>query len=191
MSVPIIVRLDPSDQAALDKRFGDLARKARNPSGVLKVVGEALLRVQNQRFQSQTDPTGKPWARLKPLTALLRGSRGPILRRSGNLMRSGAWQVSGTTLRIGLNTIYAAVHQFGATIKPVRAKMLAIGIGSANIGRSRGGLILGKASNSHPSSVVMARKVTIPARPIVGFGPKDQEAASNAVADWLEVERGG
>lgn len=101
-------------------------------------------------------------------------------------MRSGAWQVSGATLRIGVNTIYAAAQHFGATIKPKKGKMLAIGVGSANIGRSRGGLVLGKSGG-----VVMARQVTLPARPIVGFGPKDEKATADAVADWLEVEKGG
>lgn len=184
--VEIRTHLNPADQAAADRRLGELARKARNPSGGLKIVGEALLREQNRRFQTQSDPQGKPWAKLKPLTVLLRGSSRPILRRSGNLMRSGAWQVSGLTLRIGLNTVYAAAQQFGATIKPKKGKMLAIGIGSANIGRSRGGLVLGKSGG-----VVMARQVTLPARPIVGFGPRDEKATSDAVADWLEVEKGG
>ena len=189
--VEIRATLNPADQAAADKLLGGLARKAQNPTGGLKIIGERLLREQSRRFETQTDPDGKPWAKLKPLTVLLRGSSGPILRRSGNLMRSGAWQVSGATLRIGLNTIYAAAQHFGATIVPKKAKMLAIGIGSANINRSRGGLILGKASNQHPGNVVMARKVTLPPRPIVGFGPRDQKATEEAVADWLEVERGG
>lgn len=183
--------LNPADQEAVDRRLGELARHARNPSGGLKIVGEALLREQNRRFETQTDPSGKPWAKLKPLTVLLRGSSRPILRRSGNLMRSGAWQVSGLTLRIGINTIYAAVQHYGATIKPKKGKMLAIGIGSANIGRSRGGLILGKSSNQRSGNVVMARQVTIPARPIVGFGPRDEKAAGDAVADWLQVEKDG
>ncbi len=185
------VKPNEAELAAAQKLLGRLARETANPSGGLKIVGERLLRVQNRRFETQRDPQGSPWAKLKPLTVLLRGSSGPILRRSGNLMRSGAWQVSGATLRIGLNTIYAAVQQFGATITPKKGKMLAIGIGSANIARSRGGLILGKASNAHPNAVVMARKVTVPARPIVGFGPDDQKAAEEAITDWLEVERGG
>lgn len=187
----IRARLDPADQARMDALLGRLARQSANLAGGLKIVGEALLREQNRRFQTQTDPQGKPWAKLKPLTVLLRGSSGPILRRSGQLMRSGAWQVSGAVLRVGVNTIYAAAQHYGATIKPVNAKMLAIPIGKANIARSRGGLILGKATNARPSAVVMARKVTLPPRPIVGFGPRDQKATEDAIADWLEVEKGG
>lgn len=189
--VEIRMHLNPADQAVVDRRLGELARKARNPTGGLKIVGEALLREQNRRFETQTDPSGKAWAKLKPLTVLLRGSSRPILRRSGNLMRSGAWQVSGTTLRIGVNTIYAAAQHFGATIKPKKGKMLAIGIGNANIGRSRGGLVLGKTSPQRPNPVVMVRQVTLPARPIVGFGPRDEKATEDAIADWLKVENGG
>ena len=187
MSIEIRAHLDPRDQGRADAVLAELAAKTSNVSGGLKVVGEALLRVQNRRFQTQTDPSGKPWAKLKPLTVLLRGARGPILRRSGQLMRSGAWQVSGRTLAIGVNTIYAAAQHFGATIVPKNGRMLAIPIGVARIGRSRGGLVLGKSSSAHPTSVVMARKVTLPARPIVGFGDKDEQAARHATEDWLAV----
>ncbi|QLP98616.1 MAG: phage virion morphogenesis protein [Rhodoblastus sp.] len=151
-----------------------MERKAANPSAGLKLVGEALLREQNRRFQTQTDPDGRPWQPLAPLTVLTRGgATGPILRRSGQLMRSGAWQVSGATLRIGLNTIYAGVQHFGATIVPKNARRLAIPVPGGK------------------PPVVMAGKVTIPARPIVGFGAKDEEAARGAIEGWLAVEGGG
>jgi phage gpG-like protein len=184
----IRMRLDAASLARAESVLAELSAKARNPSGGLKIIGGALLREQNRRFETGRDPDGRKWAPLKPLTVLLRGARGPILRRSGRLMQSGAWQVSGRTLRVGVNTIYAAAQHYGAVIKPKNGKMLAIPMGGANIGRSRGGLVVGKPSNKHKGGVVMARQVTLPPRPIVGFGAKDETAARRAVAQWLAVE---
>mgnify|MGYP001766310905 CR=1 FL=1 len=171
--MPVTIRavLDPAAQARADAVLAELEGKLARPAAGLKLVGEALLREQNRRFQSQPDPDGRPWQALAPLTVESRGgAKGPILRRSGQLMRSGAYQVSGATLRIGLNTIYAAVQQFGATITPKKARRLMIPM--------PGGRVVGAA------------RVTIPARPIVGFGAKDEEAARGAIEDWLAVVTG-
>jgi len=179
LTVEIRASLNPGDQAKADTLLKELASKASNVSGGLKIVGERLLREQNRRFDTQTDPDGQKWAPLTPLTRLTRGgASGPILRRSGQLKRSGAWQVAGHTLRIGVNTPYAAAQHFGATIVPKKAKRLAIPIPAGAGGRN--GL-----------SFAFAKKVTIPARPIVGFGARDEKAAREAIADWLAVDRNG
>lgn len=176
MTVSIKAHLNPDDQARAEAVLAGLVGKTSNLPGGLKVVGEALLRTQNARFISQSDPDGKPWAKLRPLTVEIRGSAGPILRRSGQLMRSGAWQVSGSTLRIGVNTPYAAVQQFGAVIKPVKGKVLAIPMAARRGGRNA-------------PSFAFAKKVTIPPRPIVGFGTKDELAAHGAIEDWLALPK--
>ncbi|MCA0338480.1 MAG: phage virion morphogenesis protein [Proteobacteria bacterium] len=175
MAVEIRARLNAEDQVKADALLGELAGKTSNLAGGLKIIGEALLKEQNKRFETQTSPDGKPWEKLKPLTVATRGgATGPILRRRGHLMRSGAWQLSGTTLRVGVNTIYAGVQHFGATIVPKKAKRLAIPIPAGRGGRNKAGF-------------VFAKKVTIPPRPIVGFGPKDELATRNAIADWLAL----
>ena len=170
MPVTIRAAVDASGLARADAALAGLAARLANPAAGLKIVGEALLREQNRRFETQSDPQGRPWQALAPLTVESRGASGPILRRSGQLMRSGAYQVSGATLRIGLNTIYAAVQHFGATITPKKARRLAIPM--------PGGRFAG------------AMKVTIPARPVVGFGDKDEAAARRALEAWLAVETG-
>lgn len=172
MTVELKMTMSEGDKKRALAVLEPLARAAENPSGGLKIIGEALLRTQNERFRSETDPTGKPWEKLSALTVELRGSNGPILRRSGALMRSGAYQVSGRSLAVGLNTIYAGVQQFGATITPKRAQALFIPFKAGYGGSNSGGFI-------------RAQKVTIPARPIVGFGDKDERAAKGAVEDWL------
>lgn len=188
MTLDLRLNLDAASLARAEAVMAELASKARNPAGGLNGIGEALRRELRRRFETGTDPDGRKWAPLKPLTVLLRGARGPILRRSGDLMKSSVYQVSGKTLRVGVNTIYAAAQQFGATIVPKKGKMLAIPMGGARIARRHGGLVPGGGTNRHPGKVVMARKVTLPPRPMVGFGPKDEIAARRAVRQWLAVD---
>ncbi|QCI65638.1 phage virion morphogenesis protein [Phreatobacter stygius] len=156
------------NSATADAMLADLAGRTSNLPGALKNIGETLVKVQRRRFMTGTDPQGKKWAPLSPLTVELRGSSGPVLNRSGRLMNSSAYQVSGSTLHVGLNTIDAAVHQFGATIVPKKAPILAI--------PSKGGF-------------VFLKKAVIPARPIVGFGPEDERAARDTITEWLALDK--
>ena len=164
--IDLKIKLDERDAAAVDKVMTRLAQAARRPEGGLKNVGEALLEVTREQFASQTAPDGSKWAPLTPLTVRLRGASGPILTRSGRLKNSVNYSVGGSKLTFGLNTIDAAVHQYGATIKPKKARMLRLAGG--------GGV------------VVFARQVTIPAR----WGARAETAAREAVEEWLEAEAG-
>ena len=160
----------------MEASFGDAAmlaslrrveRYATNATPLLRAVGLGLVRTTRARFRSATDPDGRPWHPLNPDYAA--DKRGPgILRESGmrgGLMGSITSQASGRQVIVGSNKVYAAVHQFGATIKPKGAKALMFRIG----GR-----------------FVMARSVTIPARPYLGFGPKDREVALRVVGVLIE-----
>jgi phage gpG-like protein len=175
MSIAIKVSGGPS-LAAASAQLAELEAKARNPASGLKTIGEKLLRVQLDRFRDQSAPDGSPWQPLRPLTIETRGGKtGPILRRSGLLMRSSNYRVAGRTLSIGISGVQAGVQQFGATIVPKKAKRLAIPIPAAKGARPMVGF-------------AYAMKVTIPARPMVGFGPKDQRAVEQGVRAWLAVD---
>ena len=135
---------------------------------VLRPIGLALVQVTQERFRDERDPFGQPWAPLNPAYAEIK--RGPgILRASGLLMRSITYRAAAAEVAVGSNRIYAAVHQFGATIRPVRAKALVFRLGSR---------------------VVRAGSVTIPARPYLGFGPKDQAAVLEVVEEAVETALG-
>lgn len=163
------IKLNEDDARRAEELLGRLADKAEDISGALGHIGEGLLNNTHDRFGSQTEPQGKPWAPLSGLTVALRGGSGPILRVSGRLYDSINYQVSGNILRIGPNAPpYDAIHQFGGRITPKKGKALKVpGPG--------GGILSLKA-------------VTIPARPYIGFGPKDEETTRDAVEEWLEME---
>ena len=163
---------DKAFAAAVAKLSGGLSK------GVMKAIGTGLVEVVNQRFESGTEPMGAKWHPLLPAYAAIKKGPG-ILRASLMLQRSVTFSVAGNQVTIGSNRIYAAVHQFGATIKPVRAKALAFRLGMAG---PRGG---------KSSGIVRAKSVTVPARPYLGFGPKDQRSVMETLAVFLHHELSG
>lgn len=155
---------DKAFAASVD-RLGGVLR-----GGMLRAIGVALVEETNQRFEAGKDVWGTAWAKLNPAYAMIK--RGPgILRESRMLQRSITFQVTGNRVAVGSNRIYAAVHQFGAVITPKGAGALSFKLGVAT---KKGGV---------RKAFVHAKSVTIPQRPYLGFGPKDQRA----VMETLEV----
>lgn len=137
---------------------------------LLRAIGTGLVEQTQGRFESGRDVWGTAWQALNPAYAAIK--RGPgILRASRMLQRSVTYQEHGATLLIGSNRVYAGVHQFGATIRPVRAKALVFRMGGVG---PRGG-----------PGYVRVQSVTIPARPYLGFGPNDQRAAMEVLAVFV------
>ena len=162
--VVIETRIDATKAA---KAFGELAKVITRPEPVLRAIGTGLVQVTQDRFESGKDPDGKSWAALNPGYAATK--RGPgILRESamrGGLMASVTFQTSSDAVAVGTNKVYAAIHQFGGTIKPKSADRLVFRIGG---------------------QMVFAKSVTIPARPFLGIGPEDEEMILDVVEGALD-----
>jgi phage gpG-like protein len=161
-----------------DKRFSDAVQRLGGVlhAGVLKAIGTGLVEVVHHRFDRAREPFGARWHPLLPAYAAIKKGPG-ILRESGmrgGLMGSITFHVSGSQVTIGSNKKYAAVHQFGATIKPVNARSLVFKLGVAG---PKGGT---------KSGIVRAKSVTIPARPYLGFGPEDQRAVLETVGSFID-----
>src|SRR5207249_12102559 len=88
-------------------------------------------------FRESRDPYGVPWAPLK-----LRIGGKPLLHRGRLRSSITKSDVTASGFRLGSNLIYARVHQYGATIRPKRAKAL----------RSRGDLYAGQRHTEPGSS---------------------------------------
>lgn len=134
---------------------------------VMRAIGVALVEEVHTRFERAVDPQGNPWKPLLPDYAAMK--RGPgILRESamrGGLMGSITFKANHESVEVGTNKIYAAVHQFGATIRPVHAPFLVFRLASG---------------------VVHADSVTIPARPFLGIGPSDERAIFEVLDDAVD-----
>jgi phage virion morphogenesis protein len=136
-------------------------RLGQRPEPLLRAIGVKLVSNTQDRFDAAQAPDGAPWAGLSPAYAPLK--RGPgILRESGmrgGLQGSITMDVRGDELAVGSNKIYAAVHQFGATITAKNAPALVF--------RVAGGF-------------ARVRSVRIPARPYLGLSRADEDAVLDA-----------
>ena len=130
------------------------------PAELMTAIG-ALGESQTRRriTDEKTSPEGEAW---KPN---LRD--GDILVESGqHLLASVAFTASGDEAEWGAAWEHAHVHQYGATIKPKDAKMLAFSIGGAK---------------------AFTKEVTIPARPFVGLSSGNEQEIIDLVTDHFGV----
>lgn len=140
------------DQAPVRDALARLAAVGARPERLMAVLGERLVDSTRRRFETNVAPDGSAWAPLNPAYAAIRRP-GPLLVQSGDLRGSVHFEVAGRTVRIGSSMIYAAVHQFGAVIKPVRARALVFQLGMQGF--------------------VRVKSVRIPARPYLGISGAD------------------
>ena len=150
------------DGTAAIEHLSGLVDAINDPSPLLAELGEYGLRSTRARFKTQTAPDGTAWAALQPwYQKEKRRNKNRILALNGYLRGQMTWQLVGDrTVEIGSNLPYAAVHQFGATIKPRAAKVL---------------IFRGHA----------AKSVTIPARPYLGLSDEDRREIAERTLEWL------
>jgi len=142
---------------------------------VHRIMGEVLLRNTQRRFRREVSPEGKRWPALSPVTLAARRSKRGILRDSGELFGSIHMQADARRAEVGtpLKHPKVLVHQYGASIRPKRAKALRIpGAGSVVPGRS------------HPDLFV--KGVKVPPRPYIGIGREDAADVLEALEGWLQ-----
>lgn len=152
---------------AVDKALARL-----DPLGAGELMEGIARMVQEQTRHRITSekraPSGAAWPPNRAGT--------PILYRSGALARSIDYAVSGETAIVGApaepqaGKPYAAIHQYGGTITPKKAKRLVFRAGNRTI---------------------FARKVTIPARPYLGLSAENAEDVLDQVGRFLKKRLGG
>lgn len=179
----VVKGLAGPERTVLQKRLGEVA------------VTQASLGVRYGR-----DPYGNPWAELTS-----RNGR-PLRRTGNNIQRS--WTAQHETpdsFVFGSRFKYLATHQYGATIKPVRAKMLRFWVqgasASENIreasrttrtGRVVQGRILVRKGEATQMNLVYARSVKIPRRQMVpeqktgGLGKRWMSAFERTTRRYLK-----
>lgn len=153
------------------------------PEAMYKDMGEYQVQSTQQNFRDSKAPDGSKWLPNSETTYMsILGSQhqnkdGTLNRKGINRVQSKKplvgrgllrdqihYQISGNLLLVGSNLIYAAVQQFGATIKPKNKKTLSWKIGNVS---------------------VFAKKVVIPAREYLGISVQDETELQNIVADHI------
>ena len=88
---------------------------------VFRDIGESMLNVTRERFNTQTAPDGTPWKPLSPAYALVKKQNvAQILTLYGRLRGTLTYQAGPKEVRIGTPLVYGATHQFGRGAIPAR-----------------------------------------------------------------------
>jgi phage virion morphogenesis protein len=155
------------DGTAAQASLRGLLAGVDNPAPLLAQLGEYTLRTTRDRFKTQTAPDGTAWQALVPWYKKEKSqNKNRVLTLRGFLRGQLVSQVvGGKSVEVGSNLVYAAVHQFGATIKPKSAKVLAF--------------------RGH-----VAESVTIPARPYLGLSEADKNELVERTLGWLKASGG-
>jgi len=150
------------DTGSIGAGFRALQQLGHDTQPMMRAIGVGLVETTHRRFESGRDPEGQPWKGWSRSYSAVTESRSLLRGKSGNsgLMGSITFAADARSVMVGSNKIYAGVHQFGATIVPKSRKALVFHLGSR---------------------VVFAKKVTIPARPYLGFGAADRAVTLEVV----------
>ena len=146
----------------------------KGKEGLVRVVSEAAMKLQDDGFRKSVDPYGNPW---KPLTSR---TGKPLLDTGAHLRNSLAPRIVSNGFEISTAFVGAAVHQYGATIRPVRAKALAFKVKNGKAPNWRGLKAAARRSGSAQTlraveasqaahGMRFAQSVTIPARPYLPY----------------------
>lgn len=158
MAATLSIELNTADAKSEVEK---LLSKVEHKAPLMDRLAMYLETSTKNRFETGRGPDGKPW---KPSRrALLQG--GQTLLDHGHLRDSFVSASSESEAEVGSNHPGAAAHHFGAVIRPTKAKALRFQIPGVGW--------------------VMARKVTLPARPILGIDDADQKAMAEVITDYL------
>lgn len=150
------VRIEVDDKA-LRGALAQLAGLGADMTRPLREIGGYLVSETNLRFEAERGPGGLPWK--KSGRALAQG--GQTLNLSGDLKRSITMRVGARELTVGTKLRYAAIHQFGGTIRAKTSKGL----------RFRLPWLKGSGDNGWRR----VQSVTLPARPFLGVDATDRD----------------
>lgn len=153
----VSIRVDGSDAASA--LAGAIAANADEPRALFDEIGLSLVTSTQRRFEMGAGPDGSPWP---PSYRALAG--GKTLIDSARLMQSITHLASESSVEVGTNVLYAAIHQLGGVINAKTEKGLRFRIGE---------------------SWVTKQSVTMPARPFLGIDADDETEIGRIAEDWL------
>ena len=136
--------IDASALKPLEAHVRGLA--AMDTSTLMPRLGEYLQRSVQERFKTETDPSGGPWQALAPRTLKAkRRNRDKVLTQRGYLRSRISWRLTApTVVEVGSPLIYAASPSFIS---------LPFNIGSSKNRRPHGALFQVAAGHGHVLTV--------------------------------------
>lgn len=165
------------DDSGLSERLRRMAN-AVDTGDLMPRLGEYLARSTERRFDTQTKPNGTKWAKLtERYRRRKKANRDKVLTLSGYLRGYIRWQqISPTSVAVGTNVPYAAVHQLGANYQrkaTVRYHSVAKRV-----------IFAKKTQKVGVTERRVTMNVKIEARPFLGVSSEDEVNIREIVADW-------
>lgn len=157
-------RLEGADEAL--QKLGAAAARLEHPMPLHDLIGAMLTTSTQQRFEAERDPDGNPWP--PSIRALTTG--GKTLTDSALLRNSMTHEATDTGVAVGTNALYAAIHQFGGTIRPKTASKLVFEVAG---------------------QTVFVDQVTIPRRAFLGLDEADKKEIIEIAEDYVMAPLGG
>jgi len=151
--------------------MGDLP-KITNLTPLMNEISQIMLEAVMKNFDAEGRPS--KWARLKSSTLKQRqkkGYTGKILQRTGALKRSIQASYNESSATVSTNLVYAATHQYGATISKSTLKTY--------LTQKKAGKDVAKPKSNRMS------QWKIPARPFMNLTPKDGEKIKKSIVAYL------
>lgn len=184
------IRITVIDEA-IASTLARIDRVAESPASIMSEISAYMVMRTQRHIETETGPTGR-WPALSPRTAAARIGRGRrgsehMLRVSNRLYSSITGESSATEATAGTNVLYAAIQQFGGTIKrPEREQTI-------HLGRSKGRTRFVKASAKRAQArtvKVGAHAIKIPARPYLYLDDEDFREIERIAESGFRKEAG-
>lgn len=167
----------------IDRALREIARRVANTAPAMREIKGVMLDAVEQNFEEEGRPK---WVDLAPSTKKRRAAQGKwpgrILQVSNTLVRSITGDSGNGFATVGTNLEYAAIHQFGGTIRQY-AQTRFVNFRVDSQGRSR----FAKRKNANLAQAVTFRErtINIPERPFLRFTDGDLDEMLIVLSDHL------
>lgn len=192
-------RIDNAAVKAALERVADALPKGGDFSPVTSQWARQLKTGAQLRFRTQRGVDGNPW----PKSYRAKTEGGQTLSLTRRLRNSITSAHSATQAVVGTNVIYAAIHQFGGTIRAKKGPFLSIPLTDAarQAGSPRnmpglavwqtvkGQFVMG--TDDGTVHFLLRAAVTMPSRPYLGVGDADEGELKRVLQDHLTKRWGG
>lgn len=195
MADDVTIKLNDSGvRAALEKlRLGLPLGGSMLPA--MQNMGRVLQTGAQLRFRSTSGPDGPAWE--KSFRAKHEG--GQTLSLTRRLRNSITYTATASSATVGTNVAYAAIHQFGGTIRAKNAQFLSIPVTpaarAAGSPRNMAGLHVAQTlkgqfmlvNDKGVTQYLLRKQVTIPARPFLGVSAGDRVELIGVAERFLQA----
>jgi phage virion morphogenesis protein len=110
------------DDSAFRDYLNRLQGRLADLTPVMAAIGQGLESRISARFETETDPSGQPWAAWAPSTrkSYPDDGNGRILDRYGDMLDKRNWEADAKSVRVGFGVPYATYHEYGTVRMPRR-----------------------------------------------------------------------